>query len=80
MDITWSSQTRDLSRTKSESKRRKISGQKKVDRWLEQYCEAAIKNVLTFTNGSPDGYAKLYHENGKISEEGMYMWDTQVEN
>jgi antitoxin component YwqK of YwqJK toxin-antitoxin module len=47
---------------------------------LEYYCEAAIKNVLTYTNGSPDGYAKLYHENGKISEEGMYMWDTQVEN
>jgi len=47
---------------------------------LEYYCEAAIKNVLTYTNGSPDGSAKLYHENGKISEEGMYMWDTQVEN
>jgi antitoxin component YwqK of YwqJK toxin-antitoxin module len=47
---------------------------------LEYYCEAAIKNVLTYTNGFTDSDAKLYHENGKISEEGVSMWDTQLEN
>jgi antitoxin component YwqK of YwqJK toxin-antitoxin module len=45
---------------------------KKVDRWLEYYCNGNMKNQLTFVNGRPDGYAKLYHENGKISEEGMW--------
>jgi len=45
---------------------------KKVERWLEYYCNGNMKNQLTFVNGRPDGYAKLYHENGKISEEGMW--------
>jgi antitoxin component YwqK of YwqJK toxin-antitoxin module len=31
-----------------------------------------MKNKLTFVNGRPDGYAIMYHENGKISEEGNW--------
>jgi antitoxin component YwqK of YwqJK toxin-antitoxin module len=50
----------------------KYRDNKKVDRWLEYYCNGNMKNQLTFVNGRPDGYAKLYHENGKISEEGMW--------
>lgn len=50
----------------------KYRDNKKVDRWLEYYCNGNVKNQLSFVNGRPDGYAKIYHENGKISEEGMW--------
>jgi len=50
----------------------KYKDNKKIDRWLEYYCNGNMKNQLTFANGRPDGYAKLYHENGKISEEGIW--------
>ena len=50
----------------------KYKDNKKVDRWLEYYCNGNMKNHLTFVNGRPDGYAKMYHENGKISEEGNW--------
>jgi len=45
---------------------------KKVNIWLEYYCNGKVKNKLTFNNGRPDGYAQMFHENGKISEEGTW--------
>lgn len=45
---------------------------KKVNIWLEYYCNGNMKNKLTFSNGRPDGYAQMFHENGKISEEGNW--------
>lgn len=45
---------------------------KKVNIWLEYYCNGNMKNKLTFNNGRPDGYAQMFHENGKISEEGTW--------
>jgi antitoxin component YwqK of YwqJK toxin-antitoxin module len=45
---------------------------KKTGIWKEYYCNAILKNKITYTNGRPDGYAIMYHENGKISEEGMW--------
>jgi antitoxin component YwqK of YwqJK toxin-antitoxin module len=39
-----------------------------------------MKNKLTFVNGRPDGYAIMYHENGKISEEGNWKNQRWVGN
>lgn len=58
--------------TEQKAEEGKYRDNKKIDRWLEYYCNGNLKNQLTFVNGRPDGYAKLYHENGKISEEGIW--------
>src|SRR3954469_21078361 len=50
----------------------KYTDNKKTDKWLEYYCNGNMKNQLTFVNGRPDGYAKMFHENGKICEEGVW--------
>lgn len=45
---------------------------KKTGIWKEFYCNSNVKNKITYNNGRPDGYAIMYHESGKISEEGMW--------
>lgn len=50
----------------------KYADNKKAGIWKEYYCNSNIKNKITYTNGRPDGYAIMYHENGKISEEGLW--------
>lgn len=50
----------------------KYKDNKKIDIWVEYYCNSNMKNKLTFANGRPDGYAQMFHENGKISEEGNW--------
>ena len=50
----------------------KYKDNKKVNSWVEFYCNGNMKNKLTFNNGRPDGYAQMFHENGKISEEGNW--------
>src|SRR3954466_2083357 len=45
---------------------------RKSDTWTEYYCNGKMKNRLTFVNGKPDGFAQMFHENGKISEEGNW--------
>ena len=48
--------------------------------WIEYFCNGNMKNKLTFTNGRPDGYAQMFHENGKISEEGNWKNNRWVGN
>lgn len=50
----------------------KYADNRKTGMWIEYYCNSNMKNKLTFVNGRPDGYAIMYHENGKISEEGNW--------
>lgn len=50
----------------------KYADNKKAGIWKEYYCNKNLKNKITYTNGRPDGYAIMYHENGKISEEGQW--------
>ena len=50
----------------------KYTDNKKIGKWVEYYCNVNMKNQLTFQNGRPDGYAIMYHESGKISEEGNW--------
>lgn len=50
----------------------KYADNKKAGIWKEFYCNGNMKNKITYTNGRPDGYAIMYHESGKISEEGMW--------
>ncbi|HEY1039837.1 MAG TPA: toxin-antitoxin system YwqK family antitoxin [Bacteroidia bacterium] len=45
---------------------------KKAGIWKEFFCNGNMKNKITYANGRPDGYAIMYNENGKISEEGMW--------
>jgi len=45
---------------------------RKVGRWFEYYCNGNLRSLIHFQNGKPDGYAIMYHENGKISEEGIW--------
>ncbi len=40
---------------------------KKTGPWKEYYCNSNVKSVVTYENNRPNGYAKMYHENGKIS-------------
>jgi antitoxin component YwqK of YwqJK toxin-antitoxin module len=53
---------------------------RKTGIWLEYFCNGNMMNKLTFTNGRPDGYAILFHENGKISEEGNWKINRWVGN
>jgi len=53
---------------------------RKVGIWIEYYCNSNMKNKLTFVNGRPDGYAIMYNENGKISEEGNWKANRWVGN
>jgi antitoxin component YwqK of YwqJK toxin-antitoxin module len=58
----------------------KYKDNKKTDIWVEYYCNNNMKNKLTFVNGRPDGYAQMFHENGKISEEGNWKNNRWVGN
>jgi antitoxin component YwqK of YwqJK toxin-antitoxin module len=48
--------------------------------WKEYFCNGNTKNKITFQNGRPDGYAIMYHENGKIAEEGTWKINKWVNN
>jgi antitoxin component YwqK of YwqJK toxin-antitoxin module len=50
----------------------KYGDNKKTGQWREYYCNSNPKSILTFNNGRPDGSAVMYHENGKVSEEGVW--------
>lgn len=58
----------------------KYRDNKKTDIWIEYYCNSNMKNKLTFVNGRPDGYAWMFHENGKISEEGNWKNNRWIGN
>jgi len=58
----------------------KYKDNKKTEKWVEYYCNANMKNKLTFVNGRPDGLAQMFHENGKISEEGNWKNNRWVGN
>ncbi|MCA0430037.1 MAG: hypothetical protein LCH32_05995 [Bacteroidetes bacterium] len=58
----------------------KYQDNRKKDIWIEYFCNGNMKNKLTFNNGRPDGYAIMYHENGKISEEGNWKMNKWVGN
>ncbi len=58
----------------------KYKDNRKADVWIEYYCNSNMKNKLTFVNGRPDGYAQMFHENGKISEEGNWKNNRWVGN
>jgi antitoxin component YwqK of YwqJK toxin-antitoxin module len=58
----------------------KYADNRKTGMWIEYYCNSNMKNKLTFVNGRPDGYAIMYHENGKISEEGNWKINKWVGN
>lgn len=40
--------------------------------WTGYFCSGNIYKKITFQNGRPDGYAIIYHENGKTAEEGNW--------
>jgi antitoxin component YwqK of YwqJK toxin-antitoxin module len=58
----------------------KYQDNRKTGIWVEYFCNGNMKNKLTFANGRPDGYAIMYHENGKISEEGNWKVNKWVGN
>ena len=58
----------------------KYKDNRKTETWIEYYCNNNMKNKLTFVNGRPDGYAQMFHENGKISEEGNWKNNRWVGN
>ncbi len=58
----------------------KYQDNRKKDVWIEYFCNGNMRNKLTFTNGKPDGYAQMFHENGKISEEGNWKNNRWVGN
>lgn len=45
---------------------------KKNGLWIEYYCNGNLKGKIQYANGRPDGYCIIYHENGKIQEEGQW--------
>lgn len=53
---------------------------RKTGIWTEYFCNGNMKNKLTFVNGRPDGYAIMYNESGKISEEGNWKANRWVGN
>jgi len=53
---------------------------RKTGIWLDYYCNSNPRSKLTFVNGRPDGQAYMYHENGKISEQGIWKNNRWVGN
>ncbi len=45
----------------------------KVGVWKGYYPNGSIKQILTYKENKPNGYAKFYYENGNISEEGIWL-------
>lgn len=58
----------------------KYQDNRKLGIWKEYFCNGNMKSKITYTNGRPDGYAIMYHENGKIAEEGMWKINKWVGN
>ncbi len=50
----------------------KYQDNKKSGLWVEYYCNGYLKTKLQYVNGRPDGYCVIYHDNGKIQEEGQW--------
>ena len=48
---------------------------RKTGLWMEYFCNGNTKNKVSFVNGRPDGYAIIFHENGKVEEEGQWKID-----
>jgi hypothetical protein len=46
---------------------------KKVGAWKYYFCSGNIKSVVNFLNGQPIGNVVVYHENGKVAEEGEWQ-------
>lgn len=44
--------------------------------WIEYYPTGKKKSELTFVNNRPNGPAKMYHENGNLSERRYLGWNT----
>ncbi|HXB39519.1 MAG TPA: toxin-antitoxin system YwqK family antitoxin [Bacteroidia bacterium] len=40
--------------------------------WTSFFCSGNVYKKITFQNGRPDGYAIIFHENGKTAEEGTW--------
>ena len=40
--------------------------------WTEYFCSGNIKNFMTFNDGRPEGPGKVFYENGKIQDEGVW--------
>jgi antitoxin component YwqK of YwqJK toxin-antitoxin module len=51
---------------------------KRVGIWKEYYCNKSLKSKINYENNHPSGYAIMYHDNGKIKEEGLRMNDRWV--
>ncbi len=45
---------------------------KKIGIWTAWYPSGIMKNRITFEAGRPFGKAIMYHENGKVAEEGLW--------
>ncbi len=58
----------------------KYSDNRKGGVWKEYFCNGNTKNKITFQNGRADGYAIMYHENGKIAEEGIWKINKWTSN
>ena len=46
---------------------------KKNGKWIEYYENGNIRSEVTYLNGEPNGYAKLYYDSGTPSEEGIWQ-------
>lgn len=58
----------------------KFKENRKTGEWVEYFCSGIPKSKVTFVNGRPDGYAITYHDNGKVSEEGIWKNNRWVGN
>ncbi|MCE3228913.1 MAG: repeat variant [Bacteroidetes bacterium] len=45
---------------------------RKTGIWSDFYCNGSYRSILNFVNGRPDGEALMYHDNGIISEKGIW--------
>lgn len=46
---------------------------KKVGVWTKYYPNGNVNHEITFTNNTPNGYAKFYYKDGTLQEEGMWQ-------
>jgi antitoxin component YwqK of YwqJK toxin-antitoxin module len=51
----------------------KFQDSKKQGIWEQYYPNGFVKNKLTYKDNLPNGYAIMYNDSGKISEEGLWQ-------